>query len=230
MPEKILIVDDDRKILNVVKTFLTRSGLTVVATNDPSDALLLARDSRPDLLLTDADMPGLGGHALCRLLKKDEATKGIPVILMSGALIDDRDVVAGLEGGADDYIMKPFSLAVLLARIKTVLKRYAASADDKGSLKRRGLELDPGARSVKVSGKPVSLTRKEFDLLATLIGKPGKVLSVPYLLETVWGYDPADYNDPGTVEVHVSHLRKKLGPKLGRLIVNLVGNGYKFDL
>ncbi len=230
MPEKILIVDDDRQILKVVKEFLGKSGLTAIATDDPSEALLLARDSRPDLVLSDADMPGLGGHSLCRVLKKEEATKNIPVILMSGSMIDDRDVVAGFEGGADDYLMKPFSLGVLLARIRAVLRRYAASEGSRETLKRRGVELDPGARTVACGGKPVSLTRKEFDLLAALLARSGRVLSIPYLLETVWGYDPADYNDPGTVEVHVSHLRKKLGPKTARLLVNVVGHGYKFDI
>lgn len=230
MPEKILVVDDDRQILKVVKGFLVKSGFAAVAVDDPSDALLLAKDSRPDLVLSDADMPGLGGHSLCRALKREGATQGIPVILMSGSLIDDRDVVAGFEGGADDYLLKPFSMQVLLARIKAVLRRYSASASTAAVLKSRGLELDPGARTVKAGGKPVSLTRKEFDLLATLLARPGKVLSIPYLLETVWGYDPADYNDPGTVEVHISHLRKKIGPRVARCLVNVVGHGYKFEI
>jgi len=96
-------------------------------------------------------------------------------------------------------------------------------------LKKVGIELDPAGRTVKVGGKEISLTRKEFDLLSVLISKAGRVLSVNYLLETVWGYDPADYNDPGTVEVHVSHLRKKLGPKLAKRIVAVIGHGYKFE-
>ena len=118
---------------------------------------------------------------------------------------------------------------MLRARILTVLKRYETATKMDGMLKKAGIELDPAGRTVKVNGTPVSLTRKEFDLLATLIAKPGRVLSVSYLLETVWGYDPADYNDPGTVEVHISHLRKKLGPKLAKRITNLTGHGYKFE-
>jgi DNA-binding response OmpR family regulator len=125
--------------------------------------------------------------------------------------------------------MKPFSLQVLTARIEAVMRRYEASSAMELKLKKRGIELDPSARTVTAAGKEVSLTRKEFDLLAALLSKSGRVLGVPYLLETVWGYDPADYNDPGTVEVHVSHLRKKLGAKLAKHIVNVAGHGYKFN-
>src|ERR1039457_3215878 len=126
-------------------------------------------------------------------------------------------------------MIKPFSLAVLHARIEAVLRRYRTVSEKAANLERCGIELDPAGRTVKVKGKVVALTRKEFDLLATLISKAGTVLSVPYLLETVWGYDPADYNDPDTVEVHVSHLRKKLGPALAKRVVNVLGHGYKFE-
>jgi DNA-binding response OmpR family regulator len=148
---------------------------------------------------------------------------------MSGARIKEEDILAGFHGGADDYVLKPFSLAVLLARIQAVLRRYKNSAQAEEKLKRFGIELDPAGRTVKIGGKDVSMTRKEFDLLATLLSKSGRVLSIQYLLETVWGYDPADYNDPGTVEVHVCHLRKKLGPKLAKRLVAVTGHGYKFE-
>lgn len=229
MPAKILVVDDDESIRSLVRKHLTAEGYSVVMTDNGSDALLLVRDSKPDLILTDAEMPGLDGLAICRVLKKEALTRGIPVIIMSGARIADKDVLAGFEGGADDYVSKPFSLAVLSARLQAVLRRYETSAKMEEKLRKQGIELDPAGRTVKVGGKAVSLTRKEFDLLATLLAKAGRLLSIPYLLETVWGYDPADYNDPGTVEVHVSHLRKKLGPKAGKRIVSVVGHGYKFE-
>lgn len=126
-------------------------------------------------------------------------------------------------------MIKPFSLPVLLARIQAVLRRYQNSTQAEVKLKRFGMELDPAGRTLKVDGKGMSLTRKEFDLLTTLISKSGRCLSIPYLLETVWGYDPADYNDPGTVEVHICHLRKKLGPKLAKRLVAVIGHGYKFE-
>lgn len=229
MPRKILVVDDDRAILALVRKHLSSIGFSVVVTDNGSEGLMLVRDSHPDLILVDAEMPGLDGHAVCRVLKKEAATQSIPVIIMSGARISDPDVLSGFSSGADDYIMKPFSLLVLAARLEAVLRRYKTSALSGTKLKKSGIELDPAGRTVKVAGKPVALTRKEFDLLTALLERSGKVLSIPYLLETVWGYDPADYNDPGTVEVHVFHLRKKLGPKLGKRIVNLTGHGYKFD-
>ena len=229
MPRKILVVDDDKAILSLVRRHLTGAGYSVVVTDNGSEGLMLVRESRPDLILVDSDMPGLDGHAVCRVLKKEAATQSIPVIIMSGARISDTDVLSGFSGGADDYVMKPFSLPVLTARMEAVLRRYKVSSPQvESKLKKAGIELDPAGRTVKIGGKEVSLTRKEFDLLAALLEKAGRALSVQYLLETVWGYDPADYNDPGTVEVHISHLRKKLGPKLAKRITNLTGHGYKF--
>lgn len=228
MPKKILVVDDDKVILSLVRKYLTGAGCSVVVTDNGSEALMLVRESRPDLILVDADMPGLDGHAVCRVLKKEAATQWIPVVIMSGARIAETDVLAGFSGGADDYVMKPFSLPILAARLEAVMRRYRTSEMVESKLKKAGIELDPAGRCVKVAGKEIPLTRKEFDLLALLLEKSGRALSVPYLLETVWGYDPADYNDPGTVEVHISHLRKKLGPKLAKRIKNLTGHGYKF--
>ncbi|MFA6317738.1 MAG: response regulator transcription factor [Elusimicrobiota bacterium] len=229
MTPKILVVDDDRAILGALKRYLTGSGFSCVVTDNGSEALLLVRESRPDLVLVDAQMPGLDGHAVCRVLKQEAATMNVPVILMSGALIEESHVLAGFSGGADDYVLKPFSLAVLKARIEAVLRRYKNAAEADERLKKHGIELDPAGRTVSIRGKPVALTRKEFDLLATFMNRPNRVLSINYLLETVWGYDPADYNDPGTVEVHVCHLRKKLGPGLSKRIVAVIGHGYKFD-
>ena len=229
MPSKILVIDDERKILDIVKKYLTEHGYSVVVTDNGSEGLMLTRESELDLILSDVEMPDLDGRAVCRVIKKEASSRQIPVILMSGARIDDKDILSGFEGGADDYVTKPFSLPVLLARIQAVLRRYSASSAMEKKLKKRGIELDPAGRTVSVDGKSVSLTRKEFDLLSLLIEKAGRVLNVTYLLETVWGYDPADYNDPGTVEVHVSHLRKKLGSKAAKHIVNVLGHGYKFE-
>ncbi|MFI5362657.1 MAG: response regulator transcription factor [Elusimicrobiota bacterium] len=232
MPTKILVVDDERAILAMVRKYLGANGFTVIIADNGSEALLLVKDSKPDIILCDAEMPGLDGNALCRRIKQEAVTRSIPVILMSGALIADRDVLKGFEGGADDYILKPFSLPVMLARLRAVLRRYSTAQtqeDGHSNCGKCGIELDAAGRTVRVGRAPVRLTRKEFDLLAVLLSKSGRVLSIPYLLETVWGYDPADYNDPGTVEVHVYHLRKKLGPKVANRIVNMHGLGYKFD-
>ncbi|MFA6093714.1 MAG: response regulator transcription factor [Elusimicrobiota bacterium] len=229
MTPKVLVVDDNRDILGIIKQYLIDGGMSCVVTDSGSEALMLVRECRPDIILVDAEMPGLNGDAVCRVLKKDASTKGIPIIIISGARIEEKEILAGFQGGADDYVLKPFSLPVLMARIQAVLRRYRNSAQAEEKLKRFGLVLDPAGRTVKIDGKDVSMTRKEFDLLTILLSRSDRALSIQYLLETVWGYDPADYNDPGTVEVHVCHLRKKLGPKLAKHLVSVMGHGYKFQ-
>ena len=211
MARRILVVDDDPQLAEAVRNYLSHQGFTVAVAADGSDARLMAIECDPELVLLDAELPGIDGHTLARLLRRDPRTKAVPVILMSGRLVEDEDVVKGLEGGADDYLLKPFTMKVLLARIRAVLRRYEPASGAKAKLKALGLELDPAAREAKVGGKGVQLTRKEFDLLALLVEKAGRVLSAPFLLEAVWGYDPADYNDPHTMETHVSQLRKKVG-------------------
>jgi DNA-binding response OmpR family regulator len=229
MAPKILLVDDDAAFRKMMKRYLETHDFSVVDTDNGSQALLLARETKPDLVLSDAEMPGLDGHGLCRVIRQEPDLQSIPIILMSGSRIQDKNVLAGLEGGADDYMLKPFSNPVLVAKIQVVLRRYEGSSKTAKLMEKCGMELDPAGRSVRINGKPVSLTRKEFDLLTLLLQKPGRVLNTPYLLETIWGYDLADYNDPGTVEVHISHLRKKLGPKIAKHIINLKGIGYKFE-
>ncbi len=229
MPHKVLVVDDDPEILKMIKRFLETRAFQVITADNGAEALTVIRDSRPDIVLSDAKMPVLDGHTLCRLIRKETSESSIPLILMSGAWIEESNVLAGFEGGADDYLMKPLSLPVLVARIEAVIRRYANAAKSGKVLRKSGLELDAEGRSVSVNGKKVQLTRKEFDLLVQLVSKAGRMLSVPFLLETVWGYDPSDYNDPGTVETHISHLRKKLGREIGSRIINSTGHGYKFE-
>ena len=221
---KVLVIDDTSELLLAVKTFLSQSGFSVVTAADGLDGRLLAKDSKPDIVLVDADLPGLDGHGVCRSLKADPETKTLPVIIMSGRLVDEGSVVSGLEGGADDYILKPFRMKVLLARLRAVLRRSAGAAAPAARGAGR-LALDSEGRTVKVDGKPVKLTRKEFDLLALLIEKPGRVITSSFLLESVWGYDLTQYNDTHTVETHVSRLRKKLGIPC---IENVPGIGYKY--
>lgn len=229
MSPVVLVVDDDPTILTMIKRYLESRSYQVVTADNGATALSVLRDRRPDLVLSDAKMPVLDGHKLCRLIREETTAHSIPLILMSGAWIDESNILAGFEGGADDYLMKPLSLPVLKARMEAVLRRYEGVAKAGAKLRKSGLELDPEGRSVSVHGKKVQLTRKEFDLLVQLVSKEGRVLSVSFLLEAVWGYDPSDYNDPGTVETHISHLRKKLGREIGSRIVNLTGHGYKFE-
>ncbi len=228
MPKKVLLVDDDRKMLEVMRRYLENHDYTVIFTDNGSEALIIARDSRPDAVITDVALPGLDGFSLCKALKASPETAAIPVIIISGDRTEDEDVVEGYDRGADDYLTKPFAFPVLGAKLNAVMRRYEAAGSG-GKIKEQGVELDPAARAVKVAGKPVQLTRKEFDLLTLLLEKKGRVLGVPYILETVWGYDVANYDNPHTVETHVSSLRKKLGPKLGARIASVTGHGYKFE-
>lgn len=230
MAAKILIVDDDKAVLRTLVKALTLSSFSVVSADNGAEALIMARESLPDLILFDVEMPGLDGHSLCRALRAQTATKNVPLIMMSGARKEEKDVLTGFEGGADDYVFKPFSHKILIKKIEALLRRAGGGNTSQADqvISCGGIELDPGGRTAKTPAGALSLTPKEFDLLALLLSKPGRVLSPIYLLETVWGYDPADYNDPHTVEVHISQLRRKLGPKLGKLIVSMTGHGYKF--
>ncbi|MFH1723049.1 MAG: response regulator transcription factor [Elusimicrobiota bacterium] len=225
----VLVVDDDPSVLQSVSSYLKAHGFNVVTAREGSAAYAIIQEVAPQVIVTDAEMPGMDGIRLCRLLKKDARTRSIPVILMSGARIGETDQICGFDSGADDYILKPFSFKVLLARVHAVLRRFEQPGEGAEILKTCGLQLDPAGRTVSVRGAQVKLTRKEFDLLMSFMRQPDRVLQTRHLLESVWGYDLADYNDPHTVEVHVSSLRKKLGPEVGRRLVSVTGYGYKFE-
>ena len=228
--KKILLVEDDRGMLDVMRRYLENRGFAVVFTDNGSEALMLVHDCRPDLVIADAGLPGLDGFGLCKAVKSSPETAGVPVIMISGNKTADEDIVAGYGKGADDYLTKPFSFAVLVAKINAVLRRYVAgSGPIARKIKDHGLELDPAARIVKLEGRPVALTRKEFDLLTLILTKKGRILAGPYILETVWGYDMVTHDKPHTVETHVSSLRKKLGPGFAARLVSVTGHGYKFE-
>ncbi len=230
MPQKILVVDDERNMVQVLRRYLDGHAFATIASDNASDALMLAREGHPDLILSDADMPGLDGPAFCRAVKGDAALCGIPFLIMSGQRVKESDILSGYEGGADDYLLKPFSLPVMLAKIRTALRNSGPGRSAARCLPALGLELDREGRTARAGGKLLKLTRKEFDLLDLLINKAGRVLSTAFLLENVWGYDTADYNDPHTVEVHISQLRRKLGPAAASRLVTVTGYGYKLEI
>ena len=229
MFKKILLVDDDKLVLNSTRRYLEGQGFNVAAADNGSEAVALIKDFGPDLVVTDVEMKGLDGFALCKALKETEGFSGIPVIIVSGRKVSEEDILAGYNKGADDYVLKPFSFPVLLAKIKAVMKRYEGAEDKAGKITKLGLVIDPAGRTATLKGAVVNLTRKEFDLLMALITEEGRLLSISYLLETVWGYDPASYNDPHTGGVHVSSLRKNLGPGIGARITSVTGHGYKLE-
>jgi two-component system alkaline phosphatase synthesis response regulator PhoP len=227
---KLLLVDDEEDFRKILQSFLREAGHTVLAAASGREALLAALDSQPDIVISDVQMPAMGGLELCRRLRADRRTAAIPILLMSGASKEERDQLEGFALGADDYVLKPFEPPILLAKIEAVLRRYSTAAELKELLHAAGVSLDVQARTASCGDRRVSLTRKEFDLLTLLLRKRGHVLTPQFMLESVWGYDLAEYNDPHTVTVHLSSLRRKLGPRLGRRIVTVPGNGYRFEI
>jgi DNA-binding response OmpR family regulator len=224
---KILIVDDEKNIVEAVKYALEKEGFRTLVAHDGAKALELALRELPELIVLDWMLPEVDGLEVCRLLHQRPETAGIPIIMVT-VKSDETDKVLGLEMGADDYVTKPFSPRELLARVKALLRRSKVRpAEDVFRLK--DLHADWGKHIVTLKGKPVELTSKEFELLRALIEAGGRVLSREALLDKVWGYDRAVEIETRTVDLHVSQLRKKL-KHLADRIVTVKNAGYRFTL
>ena len=223
--ERILVVDDEEDLLELVNYNLSKEGYRVSCVVTGEDALAEARKSLPDLIVLDLLLPHVDGLEVCRLLKSDPNTKQIPVIMLT-AKSEEADVVSGLELGADDYLTKPFSPRVLLARIKAILRRKAAPPeDDSSSIRIRELVIHPGRHEVLLRGKAVDLTFTEFKLLHFLARKPGWAFTRMQIVDAVKGEDyPVTER---SVDVQVVGLRKKLGD-FGSNIETVRGVGYRF--
>ena len=225
---KIMVVEDNQDINEGYSAWLRKAGFSVVSCYSGREMAEKLQLSQPDAVLLDVMLGDADGVELCRNLRADPRTRHIPVILMSAARTEEKDAVAGLYEGADDYLIKPVTEQLLLAKLMVVLRRVRAPKEIKDVLRRHGITLNVTERKVLAQGLDVQLTRKEFDLLTVLLRKEGKVLDAKQLLETVWGYELEDYNDTHTVEVHISSLKKKLGKALASQIENVVGSGYRF--
>lgn len=225
----ILIVEDDNRLRKFFTKTLEGEKYRVITTSSAEEAFTCVRETRADIVLSDVVMKGMDGMTLCRELRSRPETAHLPVILISGSRIEDDDQVEGLGAGADDYLFKPVSGKVLIAKIQSVLRRYKAPRDLAETLKAHGLTLDVQARVAMYRGQTIALTRKEFDLLTAFLRKPGQVLTNDYLLEWVWGVDPGIELDTRTLTVHVSSLRNKLGEPLGAKIANVPRLGYRFE-
>ncbi len=226
MATKVLIVDDEKDLVDLVRYNLEKEGFQCLLASDGLTALRLAQEQRPDLLVLDLMLPGLDGLEICRQLRRDPMTASLPIIMLT-AKAAEVDRVVGLEVGADDYIVKPFSPRELVARVKAVLRRMQASS----ALPTRQagtLEVDEARHQARVGGTPVPLTAREFDLLCALMRVNGRVLSREQLLEAVWGYPDASEVESRTVDVHIQRLREKLTAEAGR-IVTVKGVGYRFE-
>jgi len=229
----VLVVDDEPTIVEVLARYLARAGFSAREAFDGPGALEAARRERPDLVVLDVMLPGLDGIEVMRRLH-EQPGEPVPVILLT-ARAEESDRLTGLRRGADDYVVKPFSPAELVARVEAVLRRAArggSGADGDGDLEpivHGPLRIDQAARTVTLDGAELPLTQREYELLRFLAARPGRVFSRDQLMEEVWGYD--FYTDTSTVTVHVRRLRAKLEPDPAnpRFIETVWGVGYRFS-
>lgn len=223
--EKILIVEDEDDILNLLGYHLRTAGFEVFTAGTGLEALAAARRHHPDLVLLDLMLPGLDGFEVCRELKREAQTSGIAVIMLT-ARGEEVDRVVGLELGADDYVTKPFSPRELVLRVKAVLRRLRSEPEQPVFWERGGLRVEEDSHRVLVDGQDTELTATEFKLLTELIHHEGKVLNRDQLLNNVWGYQFSGYSR--TVDTHIRRLRGKLGP-YADWVETIRGVGYRFQ-
>ena len=223
---KILIVDDDPNISELVKLYLVKEGYEVSEAQSGTDGLSMFKSAAPNLMLLDIMLPGMDGWQVCREVRK---VSNIPIIMMT-AKDETFDKVLGLELGADDYIVKPFDMKEVLARIKAVIRRYQQVGKPDQELVFPGLTINISNYSVNYMGQPLELPPKEMELLYFLASHQGKVFTREQLLEQVWSYE--FFGDSRTVDVHVKRLREKLsgGEAMGWGIKTVWGVGYKFEV
>ncbi len=224
---RVLVVEDDEGIREMLKYNLVTAGFSVHEAADGASGLRTARTARPDLILLDLMLPGMSGFDFCRALRRSSK---VPIIMLT-AKDAEVDKIVGLELGADDYITKPFSVREVLARVNAVLRRSAPDANEPGQVPERDavgdFVIDRAARRVILGEQDVKLTAREFDLLSYLVAHPGRVHTRDVLLENVWGHDFA--GDRKTVDVHVRWLREKFAGVAPFEIVTVRGIGYRLD-
>ena len=223
---KILVVDDERKIVELIRLYLEKDGYRVLVATDGLDGLALARQKRPDLILLDLMLPGMDGLDVCRIL---QAESDVPIIMLT-ARTTDEDKLIGLELGADDYITKPFNPREVVARVRAVLRRVGKeAARGPAEMRFAGLVIDRRRREVRVRGEVANLTPTEFRLLEALAGEPGRAFTRLELLDRVFGFDFEGFER--TVDVHVKNLRKKIepDPRQPAYVKTVYGVGYKFE-
>lgn len=228
MPGTIAIVEDEQNIVELVKYNLDREGYRTISANNGRKGLELVKQELPDLVILDLMMPEMDGLTVCKQLRSDPQTKGIPIIILT-AKSEEADRVLGLEMGADDYVTKPFSPRELVARVRAVLRRSGNVGEDEPEIIEIGdIKMDLRQHLVKVRGEEVELTPKEFDFLKLLLVNPGRAFTREFLLEHLWGYEY--FGDTRTVDVHVRRLRQKIetDPADPVYLETVRGVGYRF--
>lgn len=227
--EKILIVDDEEHIIELLKFNLINAGYDVLTANNGIDAVKVAKIEKPSLLLLDLMLPGIDGFDVCKEIKRDKDMQKTSIIMIT-AKGEELDKILGLELGADDYITKPFSIRELLARVKAVLRRTNVfSETEEDVYNSETLKVDYERHEVYANGNKIDLTLKEFELLQILIKNKGKILKRETLLDKIWGYEYI--GETRTVDVHIRYLRKKIeeDDKNPRFIETIRGVGYRFN-
>ncbi|MFH1714676.1 MAG: response regulator transcription factor [Elusimicrobiota bacterium] len=222
---KILVVDDEPEILLLIKEALNKEGFTVLTARNADAAIKLARERKPDLVVLDLELGGISGWDVCRILKDTDDSRDLPIIMITAKHVSTDDVVKGLDLGADDYVIKPFKLSILVARVNAILRRKGNVERPKDILEIGTLKVNLDEHQAYLNNKKVILTPKEFNLLVILVRKKGRVMNRAYLMENVWGYEY--FGTTRTVDKHIENLRKKLG-KEGRRIETVEGIGYRF--
>ena len=227
MSGRVLIVEDEPDIGDLLAFHLEREGYHVSRSRTGADALRQVRARPPDLILLDLMLPELGGLEVCRRLRQDPRTASVPIVMLT-ARGEEVDRIVGLELGADDYIVKPFSPKEVVARVRAVLRR-AGARDGAAPVVSGRLVIDADRHTVHLDAAVIELTPKEFDLLRALAEARGRVLSREFLLDRVWGYASAGEIESRTVDVHVRRLRMKLGDE-GQRITTVKGVGYRLEV
>lgn len=224
MNKTVLLVEDERRLREIVSDYFRNEGFEVIEAEDGKKALELFAEHTIDLIMLDIMLPEIDGWSVCRRIRKESA---VPIIMLT-ARSDEDDTLLGFELGADEYVTKPFSPKVLVARAKTLLKRAdgAIGVSEENTMSLAGIEVNRLSRTVLVDGEEIILTHKEFELLVYLMENKGIVLSRQHLLDQLWGYDY--YGDDRTVDTHIKKLRNKLGDK-ARHIGTVIRVGYKFE-
>jgi DNA-binding response OmpR family regulator len=224
MPQTILVVDDEAKLRQMIRVYLEQENYRVVEAGNGRDALFVARDAKPDLIILDLMMPEMNGYDFMRAYSKEAET---PVIMLT-ARVEDQDKILGLELGADDYVTKPFNVRELTARVRAVLRRGQRAVNEPELLRAADIVLDRTRVAVTVGGRDVELTRSEFELLAVLMSSPGRVFSRLDLLDRMSGDAYEGYER--TIDVHIRNLRTKIegDPKHPKYIETVYGMGYRF--
>jgi two-component system alkaline phosphatase synthesis response regulator PhoP len=224
MAKTVLVIDDNERLRTLVKSYLAQEGYRVVTAADGREALFVARHERPDLIILDIMMPEMDGYEFIRLHRKEKET---PIIMLT-AKLDEADTVLGLELGADDYITKPFSMRVLAARVRAVLRRRGQSVPVPEILRAADITLDKSNHTVKVGDRSVDLTPTEFDLLAAFMAAPGRVFTRLDLIDQVQGIAYEGYER--SIDTHIANLRAKIepNPRSPRYVETIYGVGYRF--